>query len=33
LPTNFLLDKAGKIVAINIEGKEMFDAVKRLVSE
>lgn len=31
LPTNFLLDKAGKIVAINIEGKEMFDKVKSLV--
>ena len=31
LPTNFLLDKNGKIVAINIEGKEMFDTVKRLV--
>jgi thiol-disulfide isomerase/thioredoxin len=31
LPTNFLLDKSGKIVAINIEGKAMFDAVKKLV--
>ena len=31
LPTNFLLDKAGKIVAINIEGKELFDKVKELV--
>ena len=31
LPTNFLLDKNGKIVAINIEGKEMFDKVKSLV--
>jgi peroxiredoxin len=31
LPTNFLLDRTGKIVAINIEGKEMFDAVKKLV--
>ncbi len=31
LPTNFLLDKDGKIVAINIEGKEMFDKVKNLV--
>lgn len=31
LPTNFLLDKSGKIVAINIEGKEMFDKVKELV--
>lgn len=31
LPTNFLLDKEGKIVAINIEGKELFDKVKSLV--
>ncbi len=31
LPTNFLLDRTGKIVAINIEGKELFDAVKKLV--
>lgn len=31
LPTNFLLDRDGKIVAINIEGKEMFDKVKELV--
>jgi len=31
LPTNFLLDRKGKIVAINIEGKEMFDTVKKLV--
>ena len=31
LPTNFLLDKTGKIVAINLEGKEMFDTVKKLV--
>ena len=31
LPTNFLLDKTGKIVAINIEGKELFDKVKELV--
>ena len=31
LPTNFLLDKTGKIVAINIEGKELFDKVKSLV--
>ncbi|MBL7702079.1 MAG: TlpA family protein disulfide reductase [Ferruginibacter sp.] len=30
LPTNFLLDKTGKIVAINIEGKELFDKVKEL---
>jgi thiol-disulfide isomerase/thioredoxin len=31
LPTNFLLDRAGKIVAINIEGKGLFDKVKELV--
>ena len=31
LPTNFLLDRAGKIVAINLEGKELFDKVKELV--
>jgi thiol-disulfide isomerase/thioredoxin len=31
LPTNFLLDKTGKIVAINIEGKEMFNKVKSLL--
>ena len=31
LPTNFLLDRTGKIVAINIEGKELFDKVKELV--
>ncbi|MBK8608843.1 MAG: TlpA family protein disulfide reductase [Chitinophagaceae bacterium] len=31
LPTNFLLDRSGKIVAINLEGKELFDAVKQLV--
>jgi thiol-disulfide isomerase/thioredoxin len=31
LPTNFLLDRSGKIVAINIEGKELFDKVKSLV--
>ena len=31
LPTNFLLDKSGKIVAINIEGKELFDKVKELL--
>ncbi len=31
LPTNFLLDKTGKIVAINIEGKELFDKVKSMV--
>lgn len=31
LPTNFLLDRTGKIVAINIEGKELFDSVDKLV--
>lgn len=31
LPTNFLLDRSGKIVAINIDGKELFDRVKELV--
>lgn len=31
LPTNFLLDKAGKIAAINIEAKELFDKVESLV--
>lgn len=31
LPTNFLLDKEGKIVAINIDGKELFDKVKSMV--
>lgn len=31
LPTNFLLDRSGKIVAINIEGKELFVKVKELV--
>jgi thiol-disulfide isomerase/thioredoxin len=31
LPTNFLLDRTGKIVAINLEGKELFDKVKELV--
>lgn len=31
LPTNFLLDRSGKIVAINIEGKALFDKVKELV--
>jgi thiol-disulfide isomerase/thioredoxin len=31
LPTNFLLDRAGKIVAINIEGKELSDKVKSLM--
>jgi thiol-disulfide isomerase/thioredoxin len=31
LPTNFLVDKTGKIIAINLEGRELFDTVKRLV--
>lgn len=31
LPTNFLLDRTGKIVAIDLEGKELFDKVKQLV--
>ena len=31
LPTNFLIDRTGKIVAINLEGKELFDAVNKLV--
>ena len=31
IPTNFLLDKTGKIVAINLEGKELYDQVKNLV--
>jgi len=31
LPTNFLLDKEGKIAAINLEGKALFDKVKTLV--
>lgn len=31
LPTTFLLDKAGKIVAINLEGEELSDKVKSLV--
>jgi thiol-disulfide isomerase/thioredoxin len=31
IPTNFLLDKTGKIVAINLEGKELFDKVKSLI--
>ena len=29
LPTNFLLDRTGKIIAINLDGKELFDMVKR----
>lgn len=31
LPTNFLLDQSGKIVAINLDGKELFDKVKSLL--
>ncbi len=31
IPTNFLIDRSGKIVAINIEGMELFDKVKSLV--
>ena len=31
LPTNFLLDRSGKIVAINLEGKALFDKVESLV--
>jgi len=31
IPTSFLLDREGKIVAINLEGKELFDKVKSLV--
>ena len=31
IPTNFLLDRNGKIVAINLEGKDLFDTVKGLV--
>ena len=31
IPTNFLLDKSGIIVAINLEGKELFDTVKKLL--
>ena len=31
IPTNFLLDRSGKIVAINLDGKELFDKVKSLV--
>ena len=30
IPTNFLLDRTGKIVAINLEGKELAKAVKEL---
>jgi len=31
IPTNFLLDRAGRIVAINLEGKELSDKVQSLV--
>ncbi len=31
LPTNFLIDRLGRIVAINLEGKALFDKVKNLV--
>lgn len=31
LPTNFLIDRTGKIVAIDLEGKELFDKVKSLL--
>ncbi len=31
LPTNFLIDRSGKIVAIDLEGKELFDKVKSMV--
>jgi thiol-disulfide isomerase/thioredoxin len=31
IPTNFLIDKTGKIVAINLDGKELVDKVKSLV--
>ncbi len=31
IPTNFLLDRSGKIVAINLDGKELFDKVKSMV--
>jgi len=31
LPTNFLLDRSGKIVAIDLEGKELFNKVKSLL--
>ncbi len=33
IPTNFLLNREGKIVAINLEGKELFDKVSTLVKE
>jgi thiol-disulfide isomerase/thioredoxin len=31
IPAGFLLNRSGKIMAINLEGKELFDAVKELV--
>ena len=31
IPTNFLIDKTGKIVAINLDGKELSEKVKSLV--
>ncbi len=31
IPTNFLLDREGKIIAINLEGKQLFDKVKSIV--
>lgn len=31
LPTSFLIDRTGKIVAIDLEGKELFDKVKSLL--
>lgn len=31
IPTNFLLDRAGRIVAINLEGKELVDKVQSMV--
>jgi thiol-disulfide isomerase/thioredoxin len=31
LPTNFLIGRTGKIVAIDLEGKELFDKVKSLL--
>jgi len=31
IPTNFLLDRAGRIVAINLEGNELSDKVQSLV--
>ncbi|MFM6926225.1 MAG: TlpA family protein disulfide reductase [Ferruginibacter sp.] len=31
IPTNFLLDRSGRIVAINLEGKELSDKVQSLV--